>query len=121
MTIAANIGDVAILGLDSCFPDSVVGIFSESELNEYLYYYLLTLKKQLESKATTTAQMNINIKVLQDIELPLPSLEIQKQTVKYLDGVLAQIEQVKSAQLQKMQNLLNLKSSILDQAFHGKL
>lgn len=35
MTIAANIGDVAILGLDSCFPDSVVGISSESESNEY--------------------------------------------------------------------------------------
>lgn len=121
MTIAANIGDVAILGLDSCFPDSVVGIFSESESNEYLYYYLLTLKKQLESKATTTAQMNINIKVLQDIELPLPDINIQQQIVKYLDGLSVQIEQVKSAQQQKMQNLLDLKSSILDQAFHGKL
>lgn len=121
MTIAANIGDVAILGVDSCFPDSVVGIFSESESNEYLYYYLLTLKKQLESKATTTAQMNINIKILQDIELPLPSIDIQKRTVKYLDCISDQIEQVKSAQQQKMQNLLDLKSSILDQAFHGKL
>ncbi len=121
MTIAANIGDVAILGVDSCFPDSVVGIFSESESNEYLYYYLLTLKKQLESKATTTAQMNINIKLLQDIDLPLPSIDIQKRTVKYLDYISDQIEQVKSAQQQKMQNLLDLKSSILDQAFHGKL
>jgi len=121
MTIAANIGDVAILGLDSCFPDSVVGIFSESESNEYLYYYLLTLKKQLESKATTTAQMNINIKVLQDIELPLPSVDIQKRTVKYLDYISDQIAQVKSAQQKKMQNLLDIKSSILDQAFHGKL
>lgn len=121
MTIAANIGDVAILGLDSCFPDSVVGIFSESESNEYLYYYLLTLKKQLETKATTTAQMNINIKVLQDIELPLPSIDIQKQTVEYLDCISNKIEQLKSAQQQKMQNLLDLKSSILDQAFHGKL
>lgn len=65
--------------------------------------------------------MNINIKILQDIELPLPSLEIQKQTVKYLDEVSAQVEQVKSAQQQKMQNLLDLKSSILDRAFHGKL
>ena len=43
ITIAANIGDVAILGFDACFPDSVVGFqpFSEDVDTEYIYYMLL--------------------------------------------------------------------------------
>ena len=72
MTIAANIGDVAILNMDSCFPDSIVGIYSDTNSNDFLYYFFLTLKQQLESQATTTAQMNINLKVLQTIGVPLP-------------------------------------------------
>jgi len=101
-TIAANIGDVAVLDMDSCFPDSVVGIYSEKNSNEYLYFFLLTIKQQLESKATTTAQMNINLKVLQTIGVPLPPLKTQQKTVTYLDQLSVKIEQVKALQTQKM-------------------
>jgi restriction endonuclease S subunit len=76
---------------------------------------------EADTKAIATVQMNINIKVLPDIEWLLPNFYIQKRIVKYWDNISAQIEQVKSAQQQKMQNLLDLESSILDQAFHGKL
>lgn len=38
MTIAANIGEVAILGIDACFPDSIVGFYPNEEIdNEYLF------------------------------------------------------------------------------------
>src|SRR5690606_15128241 len=42
LTIAANIGETAFLGFDACFPDSVVGITSDSKvLNlHYLNYYI---------------------------------------------------------------------------------
>ncbi len=121
MTIAANIGDVAILDMDSCFPDSVVGLYSENNSNDFLYYFLLTLKQHLESKATTTAQMNINLKVLQTINIPLPPLPIQQKVVKYLDEVSEKIEKVKSIQKEKMDSLKALKASILDGAFRGEL
>ena len=121
LTIAANIGDVAILDIESCFPDSIVGIYSDDNLNDFLYYFFLTLKQHLESKATTTAQMNINLKVLQSIGVPLPSLETQQKTVKYLDEVSLKIEKTKAIQKEKLQNLKDLKASILDQAFKGQL
>ena len=121
MTIAANIGDVAILGMDSCFPDSVVGIYSENNSNDYLYYFLLTLKRHLESKATTTAQMNINLKVLQTIGVPLPSFSVQQKVVTYLDDLSDKIERVKTVQKEKMDSLKALKASILDKAFRGEL
>ena len=121
MTIAANIGDVAILNIDSCFPDSVVGIYSENNSNDYLYYFLLTLKQQLESQATTTAQMNINLKVLQTIGVPLPPVKNQQKVVSYLDEISQKMEKIKQIQKEKMQSLKELKVSILDQAFRGEL
>ena len=121
MTIASNIGDIAILVIDSGFPDSVVGIYSENNSNDFIYYFLLTLKQQLESEATTTAQMNINLKVLQTIDVPLPPLNIQQKVVKYLDEISQKIEKIKQAQKAKMNSLKALKASILDQAFKGEL
>ncbi|HUH43420.1 MAG TPA: restriction endonuclease subunit S [Sulfurimonas sp.] len=121
MTIAANIGDVAILNMDSCFPDSVVGLYSENNSNDYLYFFLQTLKQHLESKATTTAQMNINLKVLQTIGVPLPPLLIQEKTVKYLNEMYEKIEKIKQLQKEKMASLKALKASILDSAFRGEL
>lgn len=121
MTIAANIGDVAILGMDSCFPDSVVGLYSDKNSNDYLYFFLQTLKLHLESKATTTAQMNINLKVLQTINVPIPSLTEQEKIVKYLNEMFEKIEKIKSVQKEKMESLVALKASILDKAFRGKL
>ena len=39
MAIAANIGDVAVLDFDACFPDSVVGFVPRTEARrDYLYY-----------------------------------------------------------------------------------
>jgi len=121
MTIAANIGDVAILNIDSCFPDSVVGIYSETNSNDFLYYFLLTLKQQLESQATTTAQMNINLKVLQTIGIPLPPLQTQQKVVAYLDEISQKMDTIKKINKEKMENLLSLKASILDSAFRGEL
>ncbi len=121
MTIAANIGDVAILNIDSCFPDSVVGIYSENNSNDFLYYFLLTLKQQLESQATTTAQMNINLKILQTIGVPLPPLKTQQKVVSYLDEISNKMEKIKNHKKKKMQSLKALKASILDKAFKGEL
>jgi len=121
MTIAANIGDVAILGIDSCFPDSVVGLYSEKNSNEFLYFFLQTLKQHLESQATTTAQMNINLKVLKTIGVPLPSLRVQEKIVSYLNNIYEKNQAIKEIQKEKMQSLKALKASILDRAFRGEL
>ena len=69
----------------------------------------------------SAGQSGVNKEALEKYLIALPALNKQKEIVLYLNQVSAQIEHVKLAQQQKMQNLLSLKSSILDQAFHGKL
>ena len=63
ITIAANIGETAILNFDACFPDSVVGLLCNEKLllNKFLNYFFVSFKQKLEELAPATAQKNINI------------------------------------------------------------
>jgi len=121
LTIAANIGEVAILGIDACFPDSVVGISSDSESNEYIYYFLSTLQRHLDSKATMAAQKNINLRVLSDIEIPLPPLDEQKRIVAHLDTLSERTQTLEVSTQEKINDLTAFKASLLDSAFKGEL
>ncbi|BBE19814.1 type I restriction-modification system, specificity subunit S [Aquipluma nitroreducens] len=121
LTIAANIGDVAILGFDACFPDSVVGITPNSMNNEFLYYYLKTLQLQLDKKANSAAQKNINLKILSEIDVPVPSIEIQNSIADRFSRLEEKQFQILSVQQSKLNYLKALKSSLLDRAFKGEL
>jgi len=51
ITIAANIGDVSILDIDACFPDSVVGFRPSKKVKrDYLYFALSNMKQQSQLK-----------------------------------------------------------------------
>lgn len=121
LTIAANIGDVAILDMDACFPDSVVGISSEKLSTEYLYYFLTTLQQHLDNKANAAAQKNINLKILSGIQLPVPSLAEQEEMVKKIKTIDSLAVELKKEINQKILCLNKLKESVLDSAFKGEL
>ena len=65
IAIAANIGNAKILNLDCYFPDSVVG-FSTS-CPEFTLFLLGFYRDILDSRATKTAQKNINLKIRSSI------------------------------------------------------
>lgn len=122
ITIAANIGKVAILSYDSCFPDSVVGLITDEKNNyKYVYYYLSTQQKELESKAPATAQKNINLKVLNDLDIPLPTLSEQHEIVRLVDDLLARERAAQQATEQALASIELMKKSILARAFRGEL
>ena len=121
LTIAANIGDVAILGMDACFPDSVVGISSLELETDYLYYFLTTLQQQLDSKANAAAQKNINLKILSEIKIPVPTQDEQKSIVRQINEIDRLATKVKFEISEKITMMQQLKASILDSAFKGEL
>jgi len=82
ITIAANIGDTAILNYDACFTDSVVGLIPYETVDPfYLELVVRTQKKYLNNIAPQAAQKNINNEILRVVEIPLPPLEIQQKIV----------------------------------------
>lgn len=122
ITIAANIGKVAILSYDSCFPDSVVGLKTDEKTDfKYVYYYLSTQQKELESKAPATAQKNINLKVLNDLDIFIPSLPEQHEIVRLIDDLLARERAAQQATEQALASIDLMKKSILARAFRGEL
>ena len=65
ITIAANIGKTAILDLDACFPDSVVGFSpGDGATTEYVQYWFSFIQGKLEKDAPQSAQKNINLAIL---------------------------------------------------------
>lgn len=122
ITIAANIGKVAILSYDSCFPDSVVGLTTDEKNSyKYVYYYLSTQQKELESKAPATAQKNINLKVLNDLDISLPTLPEQDEIVRLIDDLLARERAAQQATEQALASIDLMKKSLLARAFRGEL
>lgn len=118
ITIAANIAKTAILDFDACFPDSLVGFISnENSNNIFVYYWFGFFQQILEKQAPESAQKNINLKILNDLNIITPPIELQN---KFADYVL-KIEEKKSLLEQSLEKMeLNYKS-LMQRAFNGTL
>ncbi len=80
ITIAANIAKTGILTFDACFPDSVVGFQAKSTCAvQYVRIWLSFLQKALEDSAPESAQKNINLEILRNLNVPVPPVELQEK------------------------------------------
>jgi type I restriction enzyme M protein len=87
ITIAANIGDTAVLDFPSCFPDSVVALIPKPETDaRYLEIVMRVQKQHLNDVAPQAAQKNINIEILKTVEIPLPPLATQQALVAEIEA-----------------------------------
>jgi len=123
ITIAANIGETAILGFDACFPDSVVGLLCNENLllNKYANYFFISFKQTLEKLAPATAQKNINVDILEKVELPLPCIKEQQNIVQEVESRLSIADKMEESIIQSLQQAEALRQSILKKAFEGRL
>ena len=105
ITIAANIAQTSILTFDACFPDSVVGFITNALVNNiFIHYWFGFLQKNIDAQATQVAQKNINLKVLNNLDVIVPPIELQNQfadIVKQIDKQKFEIEK----SLKEMQEL----------------
>ncbi|MEN6434012.1 MAG: restriction endonuclease subunit S [Smithella sp.] len=123
ITIAANIGETAILDLDACFPDSVVGLVCNEKmlLNKYTNYFFISHKSKLEELAPATAQKNINVDILEKVKIPLPPLAEQQTIVAEIESRLSVCDKIEESIEQSLKQSESLRQSILKKAFEGKL
>ena len=83
ITIAANIADTAILGIDACFPDSVMGFIPYEGVSnvKYVKYAFDMLQRDFKQISQGTAQDNLSWQKLSTIRFPAPPIEIQDRIV----------------------------------------
>lgn len=87
ITIAANIADTAILGIDACFPDSVIGFTGQPETTDTRFVKYLfdgVLKVKYRAFTQGAAQENLSQEKLLSIKFPVPELRVQRRIADIL-------------------------------------
>lgn len=89
ITIAANIAKTGILTFDACFPDSVAGFIPNPKKtnNVFMHFWMSFFQKILEMNAPESAQKNINLKTLRDLDVIVPPIELQNKFAEIVEKV----------------------------------
>ncbi|MGV1005145.1 MAG: restriction endonuclease subunit S [Candidatus Nanopelagicales bacterium] len=123
ITIAANIAESAVLGFDSCFPDSVVGLVPDPRAadSEFLEYLISHHRQVLKAKGKGSAQDNINLATFEDSAFPMPPVDEQARIAAELNQIRDLSSVVRVSRGRQERNLEDLRSSVLSAAFAGEL
>lgn len=87
ITIAANIADTAILGIDACFPDSVIGFIADPEKADtrfIKYLFDATIKNRAQQFSQGATQDNLSQEKLLSLEFEIPPVEQQTRIADVL-------------------------------------
>ncbi len=90
---------------------------------KYLYNFLTTdgVAKYVLAHVNTLMQPNLSINDLKNLPVPCPSLKTQQTIVQKLDALSAETKKLESIYQQKINDLEELKKSVLQKAFSGEL
>ena len=118
ITIAANIAKTGILTFDSCFPDSIVGLSTNEKTNEiFIHTWFTFFQEILEKSAPESAQKNINLKILSELFIICPPIDLQNKFVTLVEEIEFQKKLMEDS-LQEMEKNFN---SLMQKAFRGEL
>lgn len=118
----ATIGKCSIFGIDASTNQAcAVAQVNDDLFNEYLYYYLISQRRDFENAGKGGAQPNISQTVIKDWPFKKPSLEEQKQIVVEIEEKLSVIDQLEQDISDNLKRADVLRQAILKKAFSGKL
>ena len=117
----ATIGKTSILGIDATTNQACAVGTPIATSTEFLYYFLRNEKDAFIAKGKGGAQPNISQQIIKAHSTHLPPLAEQQEIVRQLDGMLAQVEQIK-ARLDAIPAILKkFRQSVLADAVSGRL
>ena len=122
MTIAANVGDVAILNFDAYFPDSVVGFIPNKNIRTlYLFYVFSAMKDEFTRTAIKSTQLNLNIDRVKETFIPVThDSNEQSEIENYLESKCAEIDGLIAKKEQLVKELESYKKSSIYEVVTGK-
>jgi type I restriction-modification system DNA methylase subunit/restriction endonuclease S subunit len=85
----------------------ITNINDKIVIRDYIYYYLLTIQDSIYSLQTGTAQPGIHRDNVSELQIPVPSLEIQQQIISQYEEKMKSIDEIKN-------KILNVENIILE-------
>ena len=134
-----NQGDIlfartgATVGKSYLFNDNVDAIFASYLIRVvvnqkiitpafiYKFFQSHSYWRQVSNQVVGAAQPNVNGKKLGNLYITFPSIKEQNKIVNKLNQLFQNIDQLKTENQSKRKHLQDLKKSLLEQAFQGKL
>jgi len=127
--VGAGIGEAAAIDreIDFAFYVSLALLrpIPETVSPNYLVHWLNSPDGRANTRRQTLgrghSQGNLNLKLLRDIQVPVPAIYEQNRIVAELDGLQGEVDALKQLQQETSKQLNALLPSILDKAFKGEL
>jgi type I restriction enzyme S subunit len=89
ITIAANIAETCILGIDACFPDSIIGFIvdpAKADTKFVKYQFDAVMREQMKRVSQGVAQDNLSQEKLLSFRFPVPDLATQQRIASILSA-----------------------------------
>jgi type I restriction enzyme, S subunit len=83
----ATAGKLGFLEIEATINQAICALTPDASVlsNRYLFYYLLSIRKKIIEDSAGGAQPNISQKYVQELDIPLPPLSIQREIADLLD------------------------------------
>lgn len=100
----------------------VITINNEDQLlYRFLYFQMLKSLKRFKEQSVGAGTKFLKLGMIKDLEITLPSVDVQRRIVSTLDSVLEETNNLEALYQRKLEALDELKQSLLHQAFSGAL
>lgn len=89
ITIAANIAETCILGIDACFPDSIIGFVADpakANTTFIKYQFDAVMREKMKRVSQGVAQDNLSQEKLLSFRFPVPDLPTQQRIAGILSA-----------------------------------
>ena len=113
----ASLGECSIAAVSLCSSQAILGIRPRSTLNnEFLYYYLTSLKQIVKSLGQQGTQANLNKGMVQDFQLDLPPISEQTAIATVLSDMDAELSELEV----RRDKTRNIKQAMMQELLTGK-
>ena len=121
--VGATIGNTGLLAYDMCFPDSLVGLETDTtEGNRFIEFFLRDKKHDIrQASYSSGGQPNIKLEFLNPYPLALPPLAEQHEIVRRVEQLFALADQLEARYARAQAHVDKLTQSLLAKAFRGEL
>ena len=113
LSVRAPVGPTNIAKEKCCIGRGLAAI-RYADCYKYVLYYLRSVSKYLESKATGTTFSSISGDTIKNLSIPLPSLPIQHQIVSRIESLFAELDKAEAHLRTAQQQLKTYKQAVLN-------
>lgn len=113
---------MSILDRDATFNQAIAGVKPNDKVDlVFVLHFINSIKPDLLNLRRGVRQKNLSLEKIKNIPICLPSLHDQQTIVTKLDALSAETKRLEAIYQKKIDDLGELKKSILQKAFNGEL